>query len=391
MKKLLLSILATMLISTNVSAFSLNPNIPDSMIDYMGRNGIYYYNPNGFANNCYHGLGSYDGIASAGLSDLQSSFVDTYHDLAAELGAEYGIPWETVMAQGIVESASGTSAIARDKNNLFGLGAVDSDPYNKALSFSSIIEGWRGYFEFIRTNSRYENAGAFNFAGNPLGYLTAIKSAGYATDENYINTVGAYVRAIENRSSEKGWQSSSEIAAATGRRSSGSISIYNLCSSLAYGNGDINATALALSWADRSHNLHDPKSVYTTALAKIGLNTYPDDFAKIGASCDAFVATVLRYSGADPNVVCCGVSNMRRYFENHPELYEKIPNLGNTSNLQPGDIRISSDHVEMYVIENGTGKIASASHGDRTADHGINYYADSSFAIYRLKRSANYV
>ena len=75
---------------------------------------------------------------------------------------------------------------------------------------------------------------------------------------------------------------------------------------------------------------------------------------------------------------------MLNYFASHPELYQEIPNTGNSSNLQGGDIRVSNSHVEMYVVdENGNGKIASASHGDRTADHASNYYANSSFRVFR--------
>ena len=107
---------------------------------------------------------------------------------------------------------------------------------------------------------------------------------------------------------------------------------------------------------------------------------------RIGASCDAFVATVLRFSGADPDVVCCGAANMLKYFATHPDLYEEIPNLDNSSNLQPGDIRVRPDHIELYVVdESGTGRIASASHGDRTADHARDFYANSEYRVFRFK------
>ena len=78
---------------------------------------------------------------------------------------------------------------------------------------------------------------------------------------------------------------------------------------------------------------------------------------------------------------------MLAYFASHPEKYEEIPNIGNASNLQPGDIRSKPSHVEMYVVdENGNSRIASASHGDRTADHSRGYYADSSYRIFRLRK-----
>lgn len=377
-------ILATLvlLVGPATSAFAARDSAFEKLLDYLDRNGIFYHNPRGFADSCFSALGSYDGIASAGLSDLQSSFVDTYHDIAAQLGAEYGIPWEAVVAQGIIESASGTSRFARERNNFFGIGAVDSNPDN-AHSFSSATDGWRGYFEFINNNSRYRNHGAFNFPGDPYRYIQAIKDAGYATASNYVEAVSKIIKAIQNRVTEKGWKSSAELSHSS---SSGGF-MSNICASDVEGNGNLNATALALSWDDRSHALNDPNSAYKQALAAVGLDTYGDKYVQMGASCDAFVATVLRYSGIDRNVPCCGTSVMLNYFASHPEKYVEIPNTGNQSNLQGGDIRIKNGHVEMYVTDqNGNGRIASASHGDRTADHGIGFYADSEYRIFRVRK-----
>ena len=370
MKKLILSILLAATLTTS-SVGAISP----SLLNYFGKNGIYYYNPDGYSSGCFVGLGSYDGIVSAGLSALQSEFVDKYHTIAIQLSSEYGIPWEAVMAQGILESASGTSKFARERNNFFGINAVDSDP-NKATSYSTPQEGWKGYYEFIKNNSRYAAAGAFNYKNDPYGYIQAIKNAGYATDPNYVPKISGLIKAIQNRASEKNWVVSLVASA---------YNFFHGCSSTTYGNGDLNSTALALSWPDRSHSITDAIAAYTSALSTVGLSNYGDKFVQIGASCDAFVATVLRFSGLDPNVRCCGAANMLNYFANS-SLYEEIPNIGNTSNLQAGDIRAKPSHVEMYIIdENGNGKIASASYGDRTSDHAINYYADSAYRIFRFK------
>ena len=150
----------------------------------------------------------------------------------------------------------------------------------------------------------------------------------------------------------------------------------------------INRVAISLSWSDSGH---DPwtgvKPEYKTALAETGVNKLGDSCSMNGNSCDAFIATVLRYSKADENFPCCTVSTQYSYLTSHPELYEEIPNIGSAENMQPGDIRIKpGQHIEMYVVlENGKGMIASASHCDRTADHASAYYADSGYKIYRKK------
>ena len=53
-------------------------------------------------------------------------FIDRYVEIAQSLGYQYGIPWEAVMAQGMIESTCGTSPMARERNNLYGIGAYDS-------------------------------------------------------------------------------------------------------------------------------------------------------------------------------------------------------------------------------------------------------------------------
>ena len=150
------------------------------------------------------------------------------------------------------------------------------------------------------------------------------------------------------------------------------------------GNGDLNQTALNLAWPEHGHGL-TARDTYKQALADVGLTTYGDRYVRIGASCDAFVATVFRYSGVDPDFVCCGISNRGgqwNYVTNSGKFVE-VPNKAGS--LKPGDIRISSGHIEMYVEVNGVGKIASASYGGRTGEIGPFYENSSTFKAYRWR------
>lgn len=394
------SLITALILTSSLSLTVATPAgaISNETLRFFATNGIYYYDPS--SDECIVPTGSYSGEASAGLSATQAAFVDTYHSIAEQLSIEYGIPWETVMAQGILESAAGTSYFAVNRNNFFGIGAFDSNP-NNAFSYATPSEGWRGYYENIVKTSVYRANGVFvqPTVTDPYAYLRAIKAAGYATDPQYVPKVSQLIAAIEVRAKQQGWKSSAELAAAhpemlanaainaSGGSSAGSTTSSSSDICITTGNGDINATAIELSWPERGHDpWNDPKPAYTTALAATGVNRLGDSCSMNGNSCDAFVATVLRYSGVDPDVPCCGAQNMLNYFLSHPEKYEEIPNIGNSSNMQPGDIRSSSGHVEIYVqLTDGSYAIASASHCNRTADHGIGYYADSSYHIFRAK------
>ena len=173
-------------------------------------NDIIFYDPDNCVEPGEGSVGSYDGTSTAGLSDLQAEFVDKYHDIAESLSIKYGIPWETVMAQGILESAAGTSNFAVNRNNFFGIGAFDSNP-NNAFSYATPEEGWEGYYKNIVATSVYRANGAFNYPDDPYAYAQAIKNAGYASDPNYVSKLSVLIDAIIRRAEEKGWETSAEL------------------------------------------------------------------------------------------------------------------------------------------------------------------------------------
>lgn len=73
-------------------------------------------------------------------------------ELFLSIAKEYEIDVKYLFAHAALESAYGTSNIARDKNNFFGIGAYNSSPYTSAYSYSSFEEGLRAGAEFIKKN-----------------------------------------------------------------------------------------------------------------------------------------------------------------------------------------------------------------------------------------------
>ena len=117
---------------------------------------------------------------------------------------QYQINGIFVAAVGIHESAWGSSQIARSKNNLFGYGAYDSNPYNGAYSFSD-------YSECIDLIARvfvkyYINPKGTNIYGGEKAEgtyyngatLTGINTR-YATDKNWANAVYKYMEYLYNK------------------------------------------------------------------------------------------------------------------------------------------------------------------------------------------------
>ena len=151
--------------------------------------------------------------------------------------------------------------------------------------------------------------------------------------------------------------------------------------------GTIADVAIELSW-DRSegHAKDDPKPEYVEAMKATGTwdAALAINLPVMGASCDQFVSTVMRYSGADPDFPAFWPPDQEDYMQNHPDMYEKIEANYNVENLQPGDIFVTGqqcgvnedgttkwcNHIFLYVGEiDGQPSSAEASYNSRTGEH----------------------
>jgi len=112
---------------------------------------------------------------------------------------EYGINGIFVAAVGIHESAWGTSKIAKNKYNLFGYGAYDSNPYNGAYTFENYSESidllarvFVKYYLNPKGTSIYDNQKASGkyYSGNTLSSV----NKKYATDKNWANAVYKHMK-----------------------------------------------------------------------------------------------------------------------------------------------------------------------------------------------------
>lgn len=143
---------------------------------------------------------------------INMGFIESIAPIIQKYAPQYNIKVHSpIIAQAILESASGTSELAVNANNYFGLkykqSVSENPPYYKIgseqnpdgtykssamqwCSFNSMESGIKGYFEFIN-NSRYANLIGVT---DPETYLKNIKADGYATSLKYVNNVMAVIR-----------------------------------------------------------------------------------------------------------------------------------------------------------------------------------------------------
>ena len=122
-------------------------------------------------------------------------YIMTYKDEAMQKMKEYAIPASITLAQGILESGSGNSELARKANNHFGIKChkgwtgktfyMDDDHKNECFrKYKSPGESFRDHSLFLTQRERY--AGLFRLdIYDYQAWAHGLSSAGYATNPRY--------------------------------------------------------------------------------------------------------------------------------------------------------------------------------------------------------------
>ena len=127
-----------------------------------------------------------ESFAGTGLEGTAKYFIE------AEL--KYGVNAIFLAALGIHESSWGRSSLSVHKNNLFGFGAYDRDPYNMAYSFGSKEECILYVAKFI--SEQYIHGG---YNTGPYMYNIGAK---YASDQNWASKIWSTMLHIEKKAIE---------------------------------------------------------------------------------------------------------------------------------------------------------------------------------------------
>lgn len=108
-----------------------------------------------------------------------------------EMEQKYEVNALYLMGHAIHESAWGTSKIAQDKKNLFGYGAVDSDPYNGAFTYASFRESIEDAAK--RVSANYHAPAGTYYRGAVLGNKTIGMNVNYASDPYWGEKIAGYM------------------------------------------------------------------------------------------------------------------------------------------------------------------------------------------------------
>ncbi len=122
-------------------------------------------------------------------------YIAMYKDVAINEMKRMGVPAAITLAQGLLETESGNSALVKKSNNHFGIKCKsgwmaasvthDDDAAGECFrSYKTAIESYRDHSNFLRANQRY----SFLFGLDVKDYQSwayGLKKAGYATNPAY--------------------------------------------------------------------------------------------------------------------------------------------------------------------------------------------------------------
>ncbi|HKR06963.1 MAG TPA: glucosaminidase domain-containing protein [Bacteroidia bacterium] len=154
----------------------------------------------------------------------RQDYIEKYKNDAIKDMQKTGVPASITLAQGLFESESGNSELAREANNHFGIKChnewtgetfhKDDDEKNECFrKYNSVLESFDDHSAFLRNRSRY----AFLFdldITDYKGWARGLKKAGYATNPEYAQKLIKIIEDFQLYELEKGAQNIPLIASA---------------------------------------------------------------------------------------------------------------------------------------------------------------------------------
>jgi len=131
-------------------------------------------------------------------------YINQYKDLAIKEKDRYKIPASITLAQGIIESAAGTSELARASNNHFGIKCHsdwtgefvyrrDDTPNDCFRKYNTVEESFEDHAKFLLKYPRYAVLFTYDIR-DYISWAKGLQTCGYATNPGYANSL---IRVIE--------------------------------------------------------------------------------------------------------------------------------------------------------------------------------------------------
>ena len=151
-------------------------------------------------------------VRSEEVSDRMAKcrhYVDRFAPVAMAEMRKYGIPASIILAQGLLESNAGESALSKSANNHFGMKCfsktckkghcanfADDSHKDFFIKYGNAWSSFRAHSEFLKKTKRYQAL----FELDPTdcrGWALGLEKSGYATDKTYAEKLLALIESLE--------------------------------------------------------------------------------------------------------------------------------------------------------------------------------------------------
>ncbi|MDB2408305.1 glucosaminidase domain-containing protein [Crocinitomicaceae bacterium] len=150
----------------------------------------------------------------ASEQDNRMEYVENYSSYAIQNMRMYRIPASITLAQGILESGSGKSELARKSNNHFGIKCGshwsggktyhDDDAKNECFrAYKSVLDSYNDHSKFLTSNNRYSNLFTLQI-DDYRSWAKGLSKAGYATNPNYASRLISIIEDLKLYSFDEG-------------------------------------------------------------------------------------------------------------------------------------------------------------------------------------------
>lgn len=133
------------------------------------------------------------------------AYIRQFKELAISEQQRTGVPAAIKLAQGIHETQAGTSELATEANNHFGIKCkrewqgetyahTDDAPNECFRKYAKAIDSYRDHSDYLRNNKRYQSCFSLRIT-DYAAWATELKRCGYATNPRYAQKL---VRIVED-------------------------------------------------------------------------------------------------------------------------------------------------------------------------------------------------
>jgi len=140
-------------------------------------------------------------------------YIERFASTAIAEMKQFGIPASITLAQGLIETDAGSSRLASESNNHFGIKCrskcrhctcrnySDDDVYDMFRVFDTSWESFREHSKLLQID-RYKHLKKLG-TNDYEGWAKGLKKAGYATDKNYDKKLIQLIEALDLQQFDK--------------------------------------------------------------------------------------------------------------------------------------------------------------------------------------------